>query len=61
MSLQPDMTKVAAAVKKYAPKRINTVSESNPPIDSSIRKPLKAHGKICTGFNHPHFLNVGQQ
>jgi N-acetylglutamate synthase/N-acetylornithine aminotransferase len=32
---------------------------SLPAQDSSIRKPLRAHGFKCSGFNHHAFLNDG--
>jgi hypothetical protein len=55
---QPDMEKVRAALSRYAPKRINSKpATKRTPNDAALRKPLKAHGTICRGFGHRHFLN----
>lgn len=59
--MKPNMPKVLAALEKYAPKRIVTVSKPKlPPVDAAIRKELKAHGNPCSGFMHPHFNNLHQ-
>jgi hypothetical protein len=52
-----DYTKVKAAVAKYVPKAIQPKVTTKTAMDSALRKPLKAHGKVCTGFTHPDFLN----
>lgn len=70
---KPDLNKVKAAVAAFELRRnpvlvaVNTAVKDrfrNLPVppspiahDSAIRKPLKAVGVKCTGFDHRHFLH----
>lgn len=64
MTPKPDMTKVLAFLDKIGsrPRAGKThveypLAPSPPAQDSAIRKPLKAHGVKCPGFEHYQFLN----
>ena len=61
---KPDMTRVIAALNRYAPKPRTGKDTVHYPLapspiarDAAIRKPLKAHGVPCRGFTCHHFLN----
>lgn len=62
---QPDMKKVAEAVAALEAKQRSRIPDHrNYPVkptliaqDAAIRKPLRAHGNPCCGFNCSHFLN----
>lgn len=66
MKPEPDMAKVREAVAAIELKRATgrvldyrkyPQPPSPPAIDAAIRKPLRSHGKPCSGFNCSHFLN----
>jgi hypothetical protein len=49
----------SAAAKATAAKDHRTYPPAASPIaqDAAIRKPLRSHGRPCSGFNCSHFLN----
>ena len=54
----PNWSKATAALKSMAKDHRAYPPVAPPPAqDSSIRKPLRAHGIKCSGFNCSHFLN----
>lgn len=54
--MKPDMRKVEAALERYGRKAKGKSHAPAPPAqDSSLRKPLRAHGVKCSGFYHPAF------
>ena len=55
----PDLKKAAAALKAATAKDHRTYPPTASPVaqDAAIRKPLRSHGRPCSGFNCSHFLN----
>ena len=54
----PNWSKAHAALKAAAKDHRTYPPVAPPPAqDSSIRKPLRAHGIKCSGFFHSQFLN----